>query len=122
MQLMKKIQTIFDRDWEGKRGVVEKFVVDTNVLGAMTATEKLDGTNVRLTVRNHTLVRVEKRRNPSKLEKAKGVTDPWYVDASEFETQDKYIMDATKNTDLSKIETASVETPDQPSARVAPTS
>ena len=101
---MKKIKTIFDRDWEGNRGVVNIPVVDPVYLQPAIATEKLDGTNVRLTVRNHTIVRIEKRRNPSKLEKAKGIVDPWYVDASEFEAQDKHIVDASKNTDLSDIE------------------
>ena len=99
---MKKIQTIFDRDWDGNRGVVDKTLM--TFPSDMVATEKLDGTNVRLTVRNHTIVRVEKRRNPSKLEKAKGIVAPWYIDASEYEAQDKWIMDAARNTDLSKVE------------------
>jgi len=33
-----------------------------------------------LTVRSGQLVRVEKRRNPSKAQKAKGIIDGWYVD------------------------------------------
>ena len=98
---MKKIKTIFDRDWEGNKGVIDKPLMTFSP--DVVATEKLDGTNVRLTVRNHTIVRIEKRRNPSKLEKAKGIVDPWYVDASEFEAQDKHIVEASKNTDLSDI-------------------
>jgi len=99
---MLKIQTIFDRNWEGNRGVIDKPVVilPPNAV----ATEKLDGTNVRLTIRNHTIVRVEKRKNPSKFEKAKGIVHPWYIDASEYEPQDKYIIEAAKNTDISYIE------------------
>ncbi len=100
---MKKIKTIFERDWNGNKGVVNIPLVDPAILQAAVATEKLDGTNVRLTVRNHILVRVEKRRNPSKLEKAKGIEEPWYVDASEFEAQDKHIYDAARNTDLSHV-------------------
>ncbi|MCH7534928.1 MAG: hypothetical protein IH948_04160, partial [Bacteroidetes bacterium] len=61
-------------------------------------TEKIDGTNVRVTVRNHEVVRLEKRRNPSKIQKAKGITDPWYVDADEYDPQDKYIFEGIKNT------------------------
>lgn len=96
---MKKIKTIFERD-SNKRITTNQIV---NLDGAI-PTEKIDGTNVRLTVRNHTLVRLEKRRNPSKLERAKGIFTPWYVDASEFEPQDKYIYEASRSTDLSTIE------------------
>ena len=100
---MEKIPTIFERNWEGNRGVRDKLVVDKEKFLIGTATEKLDGTNVRVTVRNHTCVRLEKRRNPDKIQKFKGIKDPWYVDASEYDAQDKWIYDALKNTDLSKI-------------------
>lgn len=100
---MQKIKTIFDRDWNGNRKVVDKYVVDPEVFAYATATEKLDGTNVRLTVRNHILVRIEKRRNPDKIQKAKGIEDPWYVDASEYEAGDKHIVNAARNTDLSNV-------------------
>ena len=66
------------------------------------ATEKLDGTNVRVTVRNHTVVRIEKRRNPDKIQKHKGIEEPWYIDASQS-TEDKWINDAVANTDFSTI-------------------
>lgn len=102
---MQKISTIFERDGQ-TRGVTDQFspwVEGFNFEEAI-ATEKLDGTNVRITVRNHTLVRLEKRRNPTKLEKAKGLVEPWYVDASEFEAGDKYMWEAAQNTDLSSIE------------------
>lgn len=98
---MKKIKTIFERDWEGSRKVINKQIVD---ISGCYATEKVDGTNVRLTIRNHTLVRLEKRRNPSKIEKKKGIVTPWYVDANEFDPQDKYLWEAARNTDLSSIE------------------
>lgn len=98
---MQKIPTIFDRDWEGNRAVINK-VVQELPMGAV-ATEKLDGTNVRLTVRNHTLIRLEKRRNPTKLQKAKGIVDPWYVDADEYAPEDKHIWEAARATDISDI-------------------
>src|SRR3990167_3961007 len=102
---MNKIKTIFDRDWDGNRCVVNKYVqgFNTDVLKDSEATEKLDGTNVRITVRNHACVRLEKRRNPDKIQKHKGIEEPWYVDASEGDPQDKWIYDALKNTDLSLI-------------------
>lgn len=99
---MNKIKTIFDRDWEGDRTVLDKLNVDFNFANA-TPTEKLDGMNVRLTVRNGTVVRLEKRRNPDKIQKAKGIEDPWYVDADEYSPEDKYLYEAAKNTDLSDI-------------------
>ncbi len=102
---MKKIKTIFERDWEGNRAIVDKYVADfspTELLDAV-PTEKLDGTNVRITVRNSIVVRAEKRRNPDKIQKAKGIIDPWYVDADEYDPQDKYIFEGIKNTDFSNI-------------------
>lgn len=101
---MKKIKTIFERDWNGNRGVMDKYAIDPAILEEAIPTEKLDGTNVRMTVRNHMIVRLEKRRNPTKVEKQKGIEEPWYVDASEFEAQDKHIWDAARNTDLKAIE------------------
>ena len=82
---MKKIKTIFDRDWDGTKQVIDKYVegFSPDVLIDAKATEKVDGTNVRLTIRNHTIVRVEKRCNPSKIQKYNGIEDPWYIDASE---------------------------------------
>jgi len=63
----------------------------------------VDGTNVRLTVRNHQLARLEKRRNPTKLQKAKGMIDPWYIDANEFGPEDKHIWEAARNTGLADV-------------------
>lgn len=102
---MRKIKTIFERNWEGDGAITREYTegVSPDMLAGCTATEKLDGQNVRLTVRNHTLVRLEKRRNPSKLEKAKGIEEPWYMDADEFAPNDKYMWEAARNTDLSNI-------------------
>lgn len=102
---MQKIKTIFDRDWDGNRKVINKPVEGLNFveLALANATEKLDGTNVRITVRNHTVVRAEKRRNPDKIQKHKGITEPWYVDATDGDPQDKYIFEGIKNTDFSEI-------------------
>src|SRR3990167_10917212 len=99
---MRKKKTIFDRDWTGNRSVINKYVDDFSpeMLKDAKATEKLDGTNVRVTVRNHTIVRVEKRRNPDKIQKHKGIEEPWYVDATDGDPQDKWIFDAVKNTDI----------------------
>jgi hypothetical protein len=103
---MKKIQTIFERDWEGNKKVVDKYIsgLTPEILFKSIPTEKLDGTNIRVTIRNHTVVRVEKRRNPSKIEKHKGIEEPWYIDASESSSEDKWIYDAVKNTDFSDID------------------
>lgn len=100
---MQKIPTIFERDWDGNRGVIDKLKIDSEFFLIADPTEKVDGTNVRLTVRNHTLVRLEKRRNPSKIQKQQGIEEPWYVDADEYSPEDKWIYDAAKNTELSDI-------------------
>ena len=101
---MQKIKTIFDRDWEGNRKVIDKYIegFSPELLEGAKATEKLDGTNIRVTVRNHMVVRIEKRRNPDKIQKHKGIIDPWYVDASESR-DDVWINEAVKGTDYSNI-------------------
>lgn len=98
--VMEKIPTIFDRG--------EGFDVTPRVragcewvfAGEGAATEKLDGMNVRLTVRSGQLVRVEKRRNPSKTQKKQGIIDGWYVDADEFGPEDKWLFEAARSTSL----------------------
>lgn len=102
---MKKIKTIFDRNWKGNKGVINKYIegFTPDILKNAIATEKIDGTNVRVTVRNHTAVRLEKRRNPDKIQKHNGIEEPWYKDADEYSPDDKWIYDALKNTDLSNI-------------------
>ncbi|HEY8481065.1 MAG TPA: hypothetical protein VIL71_14660 [Spirillospora sp.] len=98
---MEKIPTIFERD--DRFRVIDRpraecaWVFD----GEGVATEKLDGTNVRLTVRSGHLVRVEKRRNPSRAQKQQGIVDGWYVDAVEGAPEDKWILEAARNTDVS---------------------
>lgn len=102
---MKKIPTIFERDWNGDKRVIDKTIDGLNIanLANSVATEKIDGTNVRITVRNKTVVRAEKRRNPDRIQKHKGIEDPWYVDATDGDPQDKYIFDGIKNTDFLNI-------------------
>lgn len=98
-QVMEKIPTLFERDERFK--VVDRpraecaWVFDGDGVG----TEKLDGTNVRLTVRSGRLVRVEKRRNPGKEHKAQGIVDGWYVDTT-ADPEDKWILEAAGNTDV----------------------
>lgn len=99
---MKKIPTIFKRDKNMGGKIINEYVVDTELFNIAIPTEKLDGTNVRVTVRNHIPVRLEKRRNPTPLEKAKGIIDPWYVDASES-SEDKHIQSALRGTDFSNV-------------------
>ena len=99
---MRKIKTIFER--EG-RVVLPVYVAGFSIemLEGAIATEKLDGMNVRVTVRSRTSVRLEKRRNPDKLQKAKGIIEAWYVDTDMYGPEDKWLLDALKNTDLSTI-------------------
>lgn len=95
---MEKIQTVFERGQDGL--VIDKPAPGTEWVfaGEGVATEKLDGTNVRLTIRNKGIVRVEKRRNPTKGQKAVGIREPWYVDTSPDDPQDKHILDAAART------------------------
>jgi hypothetical protein len=101
LAIMEKIPTLFDRGEDFK--VVDKVRAGCEwvLAGEGTPTEKLDGTNVRLTVRSGQLVRLEKRRNPSPKQKHSGIVDGWYVDADEFSPEDRWIFEAARNTDLS---------------------
>lgn len=100
MAVMEKIPTIFERD--DKFRVVDKIKPGCEWVfeGQGVSTEKLDGMNVRLTVRSGQLVRVEKRRNPSAKQKQLGIVDGWYVDADEFGPEDRWLYDAARNTDV----------------------
>lgn len=97
---MRKIKTIFERV-NGK--VVDVPFEGTDICERCIATEKLDGMNVRVTIRKGTSVRLEKRRNPDKIQKSKGVIEPWYIDTDAYGPEDKWLIDALKNTDLSQL-------------------
>lgn len=98
---MRKIPTIFKRGDDHR--ITREYAIDPELFLNAVATEKLDGMNVRVTVRNHTAVRLEKRLNPTKLQKAKGITEPWYTDANEFGPEDKWLYDALNYTHLSNV-------------------
>ena len=99
VQAMEKIPTLFERD--DRFHVVDKPRAECAWVfnGEGSGTEKLDGTNVRLTTRSGHLVRVEKRRNPTKVQKQLGIVDGWYVDADDS-AEDKWIVDAARGTDV----------------------
>lgn len=97
--VMEKIPTIFDRGEDFRVIPRPRAGCEWVFAGEGRPTEKLDGTNIRLTVRSGEVVRVEKRRNPSKLQKAKGIVDGWYVDADENAREDRWLYEAVHNTD-----------------------
>ncbi len=98
--VMEKIPTIFERDEHFKVQNKIKEGCEWVFSGEGIATEKVDGTNIRVTLRSQTCVRVEKRRNPSKAQKKLGIIDGWYVDADEHAKEDKWIFEAVNNTDF----------------------
>lgn len=100
IQVMEKIPTIFDRGPDFKVMNAPRAGCEWVFAGEGRATEKLDGTNVRVTVRSGQVVRVEKRRNPSKQQKQQGIIDGWYVDADESANEDKWIYEAVRGTDV----------------------
>ncbi len=97
---MNKIETIFDRGNDFR--VTPKIRIGTEWVfaGEGIATEKLDGTNIRLTIQSGKVIQVEKRRNPTREEKANG-EEPGYVDAHRENPQDKHIFRAVDGTDVS---------------------
>lgn len=101
LTVMEKIPTLFERD--GDFRVVDRPRAECAWVfaGEGAPTEKVDGTNVRLTVRSGRLVRVEKRRNPSAAQKKLGIVDGWYVDTAEGAAEDRWILAAAHGTDVS---------------------
>ncbi len=97
--VMQKIPTLFERGDNFK--VIDKVKPECLWVleGAGEPTEKLDGTNIRLTLRAGHVVRVEKRRNPSKKQKQQGIVDGWYVDTESTSPADQWIIEAVNNTD-----------------------
>lgn len=103
---MEKIETIFNRD-EHFRVIPEvRAGTEWVFIGEGVATEKLDGTNVRLTVLRGKVIKVEKRKNPSKAEKAQGL-EPGYIDAHKEDPQDKHIFKAVEGADVTTWEDGS---------------
>ncbi len=100
ISVMEKIPTLFERDDKFKVTPQVKTGCEWVFTGEGLATEKLDGTNVRLTIRNGRCVRLEKRRNPSKEQKKQGIVDGWYVDALKGSPEDKWIFAAMQATEV----------------------
>lgn len=96
---MNKIPTLFIRNLENMKLVTREvnpeaaWVFDGNAI----PTVKKDGTNIRVTISNWQCTHVEKRRNPTREEKAAGA-EPGYVDASRDDSGDKHIYAAVDAT------------------------
>ncbi len=99
---MQKIETIFDRGDNFK--VTPKIRVGTEWVftGEGIATEKIDGTNIRITIASGKITKVEKRHNPTQEEKVLG-QEPGYIDAHESDPSDKHIFRAVSGTDVSNL-------------------
>lgn len=96
---MDKIPTLFLRNPDNMKLVTREVNPDAAwvLAGEGTPTIKKDGTNVRVTVLNGTCIALEKRRNPTREEKARGA-EPGYVLASADEPADKHIIAAVDAT------------------------
>ena len=96
---MKKIPTLFIRNPNNMKLVTQ--LVDPDAAwvleGHGTPTRKKDGTNVRVTIRDEQCMHIEKRRNPTREEKASGA-EPGYVDAHRSDPADKHIIAACDET------------------------
>lgn len=100
---MEKIPTLFQRNSENMKLVTHEVNPDAAWVleGQGTPTVKMDGTNIRVTVENGVCTFVEKRRNPTREEKAVGA-EPGYVDAHPNDPADKHIFAAVDATNFSR--------------------
>lgn len=100
--MMEKIPTLFLRNPENMKLVT--FQVNPEaawvLAGGGRPTVKRDGTNIRVTVKDGACILVEKRRNPTREEKAAGA-EPGYIDAHCDDPADKHIFAAVDATDFS---------------------
>jgi hypothetical protein len=98
---MEKIPTLFLRNPNNMKLVTRE--INPDAAWALTAdvipTIKKDGTNVRVTVLAGKCIGLEKRRNPTREEKATGA-EPGYVLASVDDPADKHIIAAVAATDF----------------------
>ncbi len=96
---MDKIPTLFLRNPENMKLVTQEVNPEAAWVpeGCGIPTVKKDGTNIRVTVQDEKCIHVEKRRNPTREEKAAGA-EPGYVDASRDDPADKHIFAAVDNT------------------------
>lgn len=99
---MQKIPTMFIRDPANMARVTREITPGCEWVteGLGSATRKRDGTNVRVHVAAGRMVSLDKRRNPSREEKAAGA-EPGYVAASRDDPSDKHIFAAADATDFS---------------------
>jgi hypothetical protein len=99
---MDKIPTLFIRNPENMKLVPHE--VNPDAAWVLTAnampTVKKDGTNILVVVERGTCIDVQKRRNPTREEKALG-QEPGYVATSRNDPQDKHIFAAVDATDFS---------------------
>jgi hypothetical protein len=100
--MMKKIPTLFIRDPQHMQFVTREVNPDAAWVfeGHGIPTVKKDGTNICVTVKNGQCVLVEKRRNPTREEKALGA-EPGYLEAHREEPGDKHIFAAVDATNFS---------------------
>jgi hypothetical protein len=96
---MEKIPTLFIRDPENMKLVTREVNPDAAWVldGFGFPTVKKDGTNVRVHVRGGLPHYAEKRRNPTRKEKAQGA-EPGYVDIDERDPANQHILSAITHT------------------------
>jgi hypothetical protein len=96
---MEKIPTLFIRDPDNMKLVTREVNPDAAwvLRGEGVPTRKKDGTNVRVTVKDGAPKWVEKRRNPTREEKANGA-EPGYVVADEHDPSNIHILNAVTYT------------------------
>lgn len=98
---MNKIPTLFVRDPSNMSRVTREVTPGCEwvLSGEGRATVKRDGTNVRVSVEDGECVGLDKRRNPTREEKAQGA-EPGYVEAHREDPADKHIWAAVDATDF----------------------
>lgn len=96
---MIKIPTLFIRNEQNMKLVTRDINPDAEWIfnGNAIPTVKKDGTNIRVTISHWQCIHVEKRRNPTREEKAAGA-EPGYIDASRDDPSDKHIFAAVDAT------------------------
>lgn len=102
---MNKIPTLFLRNPENMKLVTRELNPDCDWIDdfgipSSQFTIKKDGTNIQVIIKDGVLVHVNKRKNPSREEKALGKV-PVYINADRSDPSDQYIFQSVDATDFS---------------------
>lgn len=100
---MINVPSLFARSVKTNKMIDEMLPLPSLYVGNLVAMEMMPGADVRLTIREGSLVRLEALQRPSRDQLATGIHMPWYRDAQDDSSSDYWLWKAARETDLSNL-------------------